>query len=120
MNTPIQTIYKDQIVGIKPITPLLRRESDKEYLSSTPNKPRIGEVWLIKLTGHILLRAATVTSLTNKVVGLSFTQGPAAPNMYEVSDVKFVELVPAASGVDAAIGELEVALYNKRGKMNAK
>jgi hypothetical protein len=113
-------IYKDEIMEIKPIAPLLNRQSDKDYLGSIPNTPKVGDKWFIKLPGHILLRKARITDITGKVVGLIYTEGPAAPCRYKLGDVEFVELVPAASGVDTAISELEQALYDKRGKLNKK
>lgn len=117
---PQLLLYKDEIMEIKPVTPLLNRQSDKDYLSTTPNTPKVGDTWLVLIKGAIALGEATVATLTNKVVGLSYTNGRTSTYKYKLSDVEFVELVPVGDAVDVAISELESALYDKRGKIKQK
>lgn len=115
-------LYKDEIMEIKPVTPLLNRQSDKDYLNNTPNTPKVGDTWLVLMRGDIILTEGKVISLSNKVVAFSFsyTEGRVCTYRYKLSDVEFVELVPVADAVDTAISELESALYNKRGKVKQK
>jgi len=64
---------------------LLRRESDMEYLSSTPNKYNVGETWLVKVGYQTKLKKLTITKITDRIVRFG------ADDNYCKSDLIFVE-----------------------------